>query len=182
VLRPRCEWITRSRKLQFEARVPAHAQNDDLSVEVPSLEQIFDRDKPLHLFIIARHPRVCTRALNFPAIMDLSPDLAPRADCSNACENARSGVRCRETPGDVPAHICQQVVVPHAERILDAVAVGGTSHRRPSSCPHTAQPAQGKRRRGGHRGRGGPSRSKSRHVPAVETRLCTHSGSTTRLA
>jgi hypothetical protein len=32
---------------QFEARVPARAQNDDLSVEVPSLKQIFDRDKPL---------------------------------------------------------------------------------------------------------------------------------------
>jgi len=45
---------------QFEARVPAHAQNDDLSVEVPSFEQIFDRDEPLHLFILARHPRVCT--------------------------------------------------------------------------------------------------------------------------
>ena len=43
---------------QFEARVPAHAQNDDLSVEVPSLKQICDRDKPLHLFIIARHPRL----------------------------------------------------------------------------------------------------------------------------
>ena len=40
---------------QFEARVPAHAQNDDLSVEVPSFEQIFDRDEPLHLFISARH-------------------------------------------------------------------------------------------------------------------------------
>src|SRR5215469_15215646 len=42
-------------RAQFEARVPAHAQDDDLSVEVPSLEQIFDRGKPLHLFIIARH-------------------------------------------------------------------------------------------------------------------------------
>src|SRR5882762_7455170 len=48
---------------QFEARVPAHAQNDDLSVEMPSFEQIFDRDEPLHLFIIVRHPRVCTRAV-----------------------------------------------------------------------------------------------------------------------
>jgi len=48
---------------QFEARVPAHAQNDNLSVEVPSFDQIFDRDEPLHLFIIARHPRVCTRAV-----------------------------------------------------------------------------------------------------------------------
>jgi hypothetical protein len=33
---------------QFEARVPAHAQNDDLSVEVPSFEQIFDRVERLH--------------------------------------------------------------------------------------------------------------------------------------
>ena len=47
---------------QFEARVPAHAQNDDLSVEVPSFEEIFDRDEPLHLIIIARRARVCTRA------------------------------------------------------------------------------------------------------------------------
>jgi hypothetical protein len=47
---------------QFEADVPAHAQNDDLSVEVPSFEHIFDRDEPLHLFIIARHSHVCTRA------------------------------------------------------------------------------------------------------------------------
>jgi hypothetical protein len=45
---------------QFKARVPAHAQNDNLSVEVPPFEQIFDRDEPLHLFIIVRHPRVCT--------------------------------------------------------------------------------------------------------------------------
>ena len=43
---------------QFEARVPAHAQNDDLSVEVPSFEQIFDRDEPLHLFIIAPPSRL----------------------------------------------------------------------------------------------------------------------------
>jgi hypothetical protein len=53
--------ITRS-QAQFEARVPTHAQNDDLSVEVPSFEQIFDRDEPLHLFIIVCHPVVCTRA------------------------------------------------------------------------------------------------------------------------
>jgi len=39
---------------QFEARVPAHAQNDDLSVEVSSFKHIFDRDESLHLFIIAR--------------------------------------------------------------------------------------------------------------------------------
>src|SRR6266700_2168946 len=48
---------------QFEARVPAHAPNDNLPVEVPSSEQIFDRDEPLHLSIIARHPCVCTRAV-----------------------------------------------------------------------------------------------------------------------
>ena len=47
---------------QFEARVTAHAQNGDLSVEVPSFEQIFDGYEPLHLFIIVRHPRVYTRA------------------------------------------------------------------------------------------------------------------------
>jgi hypothetical protein len=35
---------------------------------VPSFEQIFDRDEPFHLLIIARDPRVCTRA----------PDLRPR--------------------------------------------------------------------------------------------------------
>src|SRR6266853_1295815 len=33
---------------QLEARVPAHAQNDDLSIEVPSFEQIFDRVERLH--------------------------------------------------------------------------------------------------------------------------------------
>src|SRR6202049_3455436 len=33
---------------QLEARVPAHAQNDDLSLEVPSFEQIFDRVERLH--------------------------------------------------------------------------------------------------------------------------------------
>jgi hypothetical protein len=54
--------ITRSPQAQLEARVPAHAQNDDLSVEVPSFEQSFDRDEPFHFFIIARHLRVCTRA------------------------------------------------------------------------------------------------------------------------
>ena len=48
---------------QFEARVSAHAQNDDLSVEVPSFEHIFDRDEPLHLFIFARHARVCTEPI-----------------------------------------------------------------------------------------------------------------------
>jgi hypothetical protein len=47
---------------QFEAGVPTHAQNDDLSVEVASFEHIFDRDEPLHLFIITGRSHVCTRA------------------------------------------------------------------------------------------------------------------------
>src|ERR1700694_5556945 len=33
---------------QLEARVQAHAQNNDLSIEVPSFEQIFDRVERLH--------------------------------------------------------------------------------------------------------------------------------------
>jgi len=49
---------------QHEARVPTHAQDDDLSIEAPSFKQIFDWDKPLHLFIIVRHPPVCTTARN----------------------------------------------------------------------------------------------------------------------
>jgi len=71
---------------QFEARVPAHAQNDHLSVEVPSFEQIFDRDESLHLFIIARHPRVCTRAISATWLIT-APGclphclLCPRAGC-----------------------------------------------------------------------------------------------------
>lgn len=65
--------ITRSRTLSLEARVPAHAQNDDLSVEVPSFEQIFDRDEPLHLFIITCHPGLCSRA-------EVSWTICPYAD------------------------------------------------------------------------------------------------------
>ena len=60
--------ITRSRKLSLKLVLPAHAQNDDLPVEVPSFEHIFDRDELLHLFIIARHPCVCTGALNITFI------------------------------------------------------------------------------------------------------------------
>jgi hypothetical protein len=33
---------------QLEARLPTHAQNDDLSIEVPSFEQSFDRVERLH--------------------------------------------------------------------------------------------------------------------------------------
>jgi hypothetical protein len=38
---------------QFETRVPADPQDDDLSVEMPSLEQCFDWNKLLHSVIIA---------------------------------------------------------------------------------------------------------------------------------
>jgi hypothetical protein len=41
---------------QLEARVPGDTQDDDLPVEVPSFEEIFDRYEPLHLSIIVRHP------------------------------------------------------------------------------------------------------------------------------
>jgi hypothetical protein len=37
---------------QFETRVPAHTQDDDLSVEMSSLEQCFDRNERLHSVII----------------------------------------------------------------------------------------------------------------------------------
>jgi hypothetical protein len=36
--------------------MPGDTQDDDLPVEVPSFEQIFDRYETLHLFIIACHP------------------------------------------------------------------------------------------------------------------------------
>ena len=52
-----------------EARVPGDTQDDDRLVEVPSFEHIVDRDEPLHLFIIARHPPVCTGALFQAAIV-----------------------------------------------------------------------------------------------------------------
>ena len=61
-------------KTQFEARVPTHAQNDDLSVEVASLEHIFDRDEPLHLFIIARHPPVVHQSSTSRAARPATPD------------------------------------------------------------------------------------------------------------
>jgi hypothetical protein len=37
---------------QFETRVPANTQDDDVSVEMSSLEQCFDRNEPLHSVII----------------------------------------------------------------------------------------------------------------------------------
>ena len=37
---------------QFETRVPANTQDDDLSVEMSTLEQCFDRNERLHSAII----------------------------------------------------------------------------------------------------------------------------------
>jgi len=62
-----------------EARVPGDTQDDDRLVEVPSFEHIVDRDEPLHLFVIACHPRVCTRAVG-RTLLD-SP-LVSRRGCS----------------------------------------------------------------------------------------------------
>jgi hypothetical protein len=47
--------ITKSLKLNFETRVPANTQDDDLSVEMSSLEQCFDRTGRLHSVIIPDH-------------------------------------------------------------------------------------------------------------------------------
>ena len=44
-------------------RRAAHGQKVICRSKVPSFEYIFDRDKPLHPFIIARHSHVCTRAV-----------------------------------------------------------------------------------------------------------------------
>jgi hypothetical protein len=66
-------------QIELEARVPGDTQDDDLPVEVPSFEQIVDRDEQLQLFIIAWHPRVCTRVLG-RTLLD-SP-LVTRRGCS----------------------------------------------------------------------------------------------------
>jgi hypothetical protein len=42
----------------FSLRLVYQLTHKTMIVEVPSFEQIFDRDEPLHLFIIARRPRV----------------------------------------------------------------------------------------------------------------------------
>ncbi len=51
-------------KAQFEAQVPADAQDHDLLVEGPPFEQLFYRHESWHLFIIAQCDCVCTRALS----------------------------------------------------------------------------------------------------------------------
>ena len=78
---------------------------------------------------------------NFPSIMDLSPVLALRVYCLDACENARSGVRCRGTPGRcsrpyMPAG-CSSPCGAHPWRRSGR----GTSHRRPSSPAYGAASA-----------------------------------------
>ena len=40
---------------QFETRIPADTEDDDLPIEMPSLEQCFDRYEPLHSVIIPDH-------------------------------------------------------------------------------------------------------------------------------
>lgn len=52
--------ITRFRKLNL--KLVYQFTNNNLRVEMSAFGQIFDRDEPLHLLIIARDPRVCTRA------------------------------------------------------------------------------------------------------------------------
>jgi hypothetical protein len=51
---------------QFEARVPAHAQNDDLSVEVPSFEQMNRSSIGLNDCIPHHHPPVKARLRQDP--------------------------------------------------------------------------------------------------------------------
>jgi hypothetical protein len=48
---------------ELKAQIPADAQNHDLPIEVPTLEQFFDRYESWHPSIIAECGRVCTRAL-----------------------------------------------------------------------------------------------------------------------
>ena len=59
---------------QFEARVPADTQDDDLSVEMPSLEQCFDWNKLLHSVIIARSRPVCTRTVQDREVRETESD------------------------------------------------------------------------------------------------------------
>jgi site-specific recombinase XerC len=48
---------------ELKAQIPADAQNHDLPIEVPTLEQFFDRHELWHPSIIAECGRVCTRAV-----------------------------------------------------------------------------------------------------------------------
>ena len=54
--------ITRSSKLSL--MLVYQLTYNTMRSEVPSFEHIFDQDEQLPLFITARRPRVCTRALH----------------------------------------------------------------------------------------------------------------------
>ena len=54
--------ITRSRKLSLKLAYQLYAQTIICRSKWRPFEHIFDRDERLHLFIIARQPRVCTRS------------------------------------------------------------------------------------------------------------------------
>src|SRR5215471_11834972 len=62
--------MTKSLKLNLKLLLPADTQDDDLSIEMPSLEQCFDWNKPLHSVIIARSRPVCTRTRQTIAIAE----------------------------------------------------------------------------------------------------------------
>jgi hypothetical protein len=47
---------------ELKAQVPADAQDHDLLIEVPTLEQFFDRYESWHSPIVAECGCVCTRA------------------------------------------------------------------------------------------------------------------------
>ena len=49
---------------ELKAQIPADAQNHDLPIEVPTLEQLLDRYEVWHPSIIAECGRVCTRAVS----------------------------------------------------------------------------------------------------------------------
>ena len=92
---------------QLEARVPGDTQDDDLPVEVPSFEQILDRYEPLHFFIIACHPRVCTRAVETMMISrtDRKPSFSIRTEfsVSTLLASAFACGKSVDTGGPAPA-------------------------------------------------------------------------------
>src|SRR5215471_21305284 len=91
--------MTKSLKLNLKLLLPADTQDDDLSVEMPSLEQCYDWNKPLHSVIIARSRPVCTRTV----LRGLPKDAGNR--------------RC-----EVPATACAQ---PESERLRGAMGALG---------------------------------------------------------
>jgi hypothetical protein len=47
---------------QLETQIPTHAQHDDLSVKVPTAEELLNWYERWHLLMIANLAGVCTRA------------------------------------------------------------------------------------------------------------------------